>query len=165
MTDSTSMRTDHCGTLRATDIGREVAVCGWVARRREHGEHLAFIDLRDHTGLVQCVVDGAADLRSEYVLRITGTVRRRPDGTTNANLPTGEIEIGDCAVEVLNAAEPPPFQLDDRVEVDEMVASPTAMWISVPTGCNETYASEPRSMVRCDEQWIHRVSSRSRHRC
>ena len=121
MTDSTSMRTDHCGTLRATDIGREVAVCGWVARRREHGEHLAFIDLRDHTGLVQCVVDGAADLRSEYVVRITGTVRRRPDGTTNANLPTGEIEIGDCAVEVLNSAEPPPFQLDDRVEVDEMV--------------------------------------------
>jgi len=121
VTDSTSMRTDHCGTLRATDIGREVAVCGWVARRREHGEHLAFIDLRDHTGLVQCVVDGAADLRSEYVVRITGTVRRRPDGTTNANLPTGEIEIGDCAVEVLNAAEPPPFQLDDRVEVDEMV--------------------------------------------
>ncbi len=115
------MRTDHCGTLRATDIGREVAVCGWVARRREHGEHLAFIDLRDHTGLVQCVVDGAADLRSEYVVRITGTVRRRPDGTTNANLPTGEIEIGDCAVEVLNSAEPPPFQLDDRVEVDEMV--------------------------------------------
>jgi aspartyl-tRNA synthetase len=115
------MRTDHCGTLRASDIGREVAVCGWVARRREHGEHLAFIDLRDHTGLVQCVVDGAADLRSEYVVRITGTVRQRPDGTTNDNLPTGEIEIGDCRVEILNVAEPPPFQLNDRVEVDEMV--------------------------------------------
>lgn len=121
MTDSVSMRTDHCGTLRASDIGREVAVCGWVARRREHGEHLAFIDLRDHTGLVQCVVDGAADLRSEYVVRITGTVRQRPDGTTNDNLPTGEIEIGDCRVEILNVAEPPPFQLNDRVEVDEMV--------------------------------------------
>ena len=121
MTDSTSMRTDHCGTLRASDIGREVSVCGWVARRREHGEHLAFVDVRDHTGLVQCVVDGAADLRSEFVVRITGVVRQRPDGTTNANLPTGEIEIGDCAVEVLNIAEPPPFQLDDRVEVDEMV--------------------------------------------
>jgi aspartyl-tRNA synthetase len=115
------MRTDHCGTLRASDIGREVAVCGWVARRREHGEHLAFIDLRDHTGLVQCVVDGAADLRSEYVVRITGTVRQRPDGTTNDNMPTGEIEIGDCHVEILNVAEPPPFQLNDRVEVDEMV--------------------------------------------
>ncbi|MCG9476505.1 MAG: aspartate--tRNA ligase [Actinomycetia bacterium] len=115
------MRTDHCGTLRASDIGREVAVCGWVARRREHGEHLAFIDLRDHTGLVQCVVDGAADLRSEYVVRITGTVRQRPDGTTNDNMPTGEIEIGDCRVEILNVSEPPPFQLNDRFEVDEMV--------------------------------------------
>lgn len=121
MTDSVSMRTDHCGTLRASDIGREVAVCGWVARRREHGEHLAFIDLRDHTGLVQCVVDGAADLRSEYVVRITGTVRQRPDGTTNDNMPTGEIEIGDCRVEILNVSEPPPFQLNDRFEVDEMV--------------------------------------------
>lgn len=121
MTDSVSMRTDHCGTLRASDIGREVSVCGWVARRREHGEHLAFIDLRDHTGLVQCVVDGAADLRSEYVVRITGTVRQRPDGTTNDNMPTGEIEVGDCTVEILNVAEPPPFQLNDRVEVDEMV--------------------------------------------
>jgi len=121
VTDSVSMRTDHCGTLRASDIGREVSVCGWVARRREHGEHLAFIDLRDHTGLVQCVVDGAADLRSEYVVRITGTVRQRPDGTTNANMPTGEIEVGDCTVEILNVAEPPPFQLNDRVEVDEMV--------------------------------------------
>ncbi len=121
MTDSVSMRTDHCGTLRASDIGREVAVCGWVARRREHGEHLAFIDLRDHTGLVQCVVDGAADLRSEYVVRISGMVRQRPDGTTNDNMPTGEIEIGDCRVEILNIAEPPPFQLNDRVEVDEMV--------------------------------------------
>jgi aspartyl-tRNA synthetase len=121
VTDSVSLRTDYCGTLRATDIGREVAVCGWVARRREHGEHLAFIDLRDHTGLVQCVVDGAADLRSEYVVRITGTVRQRPDGTSNENMPTGEIEVGDCTVEILNVAEPPPFQLNDRVEVDEMV--------------------------------------------
>ncbi|MEX1216992.1 MAG: aspartate--tRNA ligase [Acidimicrobiales bacterium] len=121
MTDSVSMRTDYCGTLRDSDIGRDVALCGWVARRREHGEHLAFIDLRDHTGLVQCVVDGAADLRSEYVVRVTGTVRQRPEGTTNDNMPTGAIEIGDCRVEILNSAEPPPFQLNDRVEVDEMV--------------------------------------------
>ena len=121
MADSVSLRTDYCGNLRASDIGREVAVCGWVARRREHGEHLAFIDLRDHTGLVQCVVDGAADLRSEYVVRITGTVRKRPDGTNNDTMPTGEVEIGDCRVEILNVAEPPPFQLNDRVEVDEMV--------------------------------------------
>ncbi|MSW44522.1 MAG: aspartate--tRNA ligase [Actinobacteria bacterium] len=115
------MRSDHCGTLRASDIGRRVSVCGWVARRREHGEHLAFIDLRDHTGLIQCVVDGAHDLRSEYVVRITGVVRSRPEGTRNDNLATGEVELGECEVEILNSAEPPPFQLDERVEVDEMV--------------------------------------------
>ena len=115
------MRTDHCGSLRADDIGRAVAVCGWVHRRREHGEHLAFIDLRDHTGLIQCVVDGAHDLRSEYVVRITGTVRRRPEGTENSALPTGEVEVGDCAVEILNAAEPPPFPLDERADVDEVL--------------------------------------------
>jgi aspartyl-tRNA synthetase len=115
------MRTDHCGGLGPAAIGRQVALCGWVARRREHGEHLAFIDLRDHTGLVQCVVDGAAELRSEYVVRVVGTVRARPEGTENPNLATGEVEVGDCQVEVLNTAEAPPFQLDERVEVDEMV--------------------------------------------
>jgi aspartyl-tRNA synthetase len=116
-----SYRTDYCGTLRADDAGRTVTVCGWVARRREHGEHLAFVDLRDHTGIVQCVVSNAHDLRSEYVLKITGTVRPRPDGTVNDNLPTGEIEIGDCEVEVLSAAEPPPFPITDRIEADENV--------------------------------------------
>ena len=115
------MRTDYCGDLRAADIGREVVMCGWVARRREHGEHLAFIDLRDRSGLLQCVVDGAADLRNEYVVRISGTVRARLEGTANADLATGEIEVGDCTVEVLNAAEPPMFPLIDRdgTTVDE----------------------------------------------
>jgi aspartyl-tRNA synthetase len=115
------MRTDYCGTITAAHAGREVTVCGWVASRREHGEHLAFVDLRDHTGVVQCVVDHAHDLRSEYVLRVTGTVRSRPDGTVNANLPTGEVEIADCQVEVLSTAEPPPFQVTDRIEADENV--------------------------------------------
>jgi aspartyl-tRNA synthetase len=115
------MRTDYCGTLTAADVGRTVSVCGWVARRREHGEHLAFVDLRDHTGLVQCVVDGAHDIRNEYVLRITGTVRSRPEGTVNANLPTGEVEIGDADIEVLSVAEPPPFPITDRIEADENV--------------------------------------------
>ena len=105
----TSMRTDQCGTLRAADAGRTVSVCGWVARRREHGEHLAFLDLRDHTGLVQCVINRSVDVRNEFVVRITGTVRPRPEGTLNPNLPTGEIEIGDCEIEVLSTAEPPPF--------------------------------------------------------
>lgn len=118
----TAMRTHMCGELRTAHVGSTVAVCGWVSRRREHGEHLAFIDLRDHTGILQCVVDGAHDLRSEYVLRISGTVRRRPDGTVNETLDTGEVELGDCSVEVLSVAEPPPFPLDDRAaEVDETV--------------------------------------------
>jgi len=113
------MRTDYCGVLRAADVGRTVTLCGWVDRRREHGEHLAFIDLRDHTGVTQCVVDEKLDLRGEYVVAITGTVRPRPEGTVNPNLPTGEIEIGDCAVELLSRSEPSPFPLHDRVDVDE----------------------------------------------
>ena len=113
------MRTHLCGTLRAADIGSTVTVCGWVAKRREHGEHLAFIDLRDHTGIVQCVIPGTVDVRSEYVISVHGAVRARPEGTVNPDLPTGEVEIGDCTVTVLNSAEPPPFAIDDRVEVDE----------------------------------------------
>src|SRR4051794_6653941 len=116
-----TLRTDYCGRLSAGDVGRTVSVCGWVASRREHSEHLAFVDLRDHTGVVQCVVDHAHDLRSEYVLRITGTVRRRPDGTINPNLPTGEIELHDCDVEVLSTAEPPPFPVTDRTDADETI--------------------------------------------
>ena len=115
------MRTDYCGDLRAADAGREVAVCGWVATRREHGEHLAFVDVRDRTGVVQCVVDGAHDLRSEYVVRVRGTVRLRPEGTVNQALPSGEVEIGDATVEVLSEAEPPPFSLAGRVDTDETV--------------------------------------------
>ena len=117
-----AMRTHRCGELRREHVGATVSVCGWVGRRREHGEHLAFIDLRDHTGVVQCVVDGAHDLRSEYVLRITGTVRERPEGTVNPGLATGEVELGECTVEVLSAAEPPPFPIDERADaVDEAV--------------------------------------------
>ncbi len=115
------MRTDYCGELRPDDVDRQVAVCGWVARRREHGEHLAFIDVRDRTGIVQCVVDGAHDLRSEYVVRVTGPVRLRPEGTVNPELATGQVEIGPAQVEVLSVAEPPPFQIDERVEVDETI--------------------------------------------
>ena len=122
ISDSTSMRTHRCGDLGTDQVGQQVALCGWVARRREHGEHLAFIDLRDHTGIVQCVVDGVADLRSEYVVRVTGTVRPRPEGTVNDQLATGQVEVGDCSVEILSVAEPPPFPLDDRAkDVDETV--------------------------------------------
>ena len=119
--EATSLRDVLCGHLDVDDVGREVRVCGWVSRRREHGEHLAFVDLRDHSGVVQCVIDGSVDVRSEYVLQVVGTVRVRPDGTVNDRLATGHIEIGDCHVEVLAAAEPPPFSLDDRAEIDEQV--------------------------------------------
>ena len=117
--DGTAMRTDLCGRLGPDDAGRTVVVCGWVDRRREHSEHLAFVDLRDHSGVVQCVVDGARDLRSEYVVRVEGMVRTRPEGTVNPGLATGEVEVHDCRVEVLSRAEPPPFPLDERTEVDE----------------------------------------------
>ncbi len=115
------MRSRLCGTLRLADVGTTVTLCGWVAKRREHGEHLAFVDLRDHTGIVQCVVPGTVDVRSEYVVSVEGTVRPRPEGTVNPDLPTGEVELGDCTVTVLNAAEPPPFAVDDRVDVDEVI--------------------------------------------
>jgi aspartyl-tRNA synthetase len=115
------MRTRLCGSLRAADVGSDVQVCGWVAKRREHGEHLAFVDVRDHTGVVQCVIPGKIDVRTEYVVQVDGVVRARPEGTVNSELSTGEVELGDCTVTVLNPAEPPPFAVDDRVEVDEVV--------------------------------------------
>ena len=119
---STSMRSHLCGELRSEHIGQTVTICGWLGRRREHGEHLAFFDIRDHSGVVQCVVDRSVDVRSEYVVRITGTVRERPEGTVNDALPTGQVEIGECTVEVLNMAEPPPFPVDARADdVDENV--------------------------------------------
>lgn len=119
---STAMRTHMCGELDIASVGQTVSLCGWVARRREHGEHLAFVDIRDHSGIMQCVVDNDVDVRSEYVIRVTGVVRARPEGTINSSLTTGMVEIGDCVVEILNSAEPPPFPVDARAdEVDEMI--------------------------------------------
>ena len=116
------MRTHLCGDLRREHIGSTVSVCGWVARRREHGEHLAFVDVRDHAGVVQCVVDNTVDVRSEYVVRITGVVRDRPAGTVNPSLATGEVELGECSVEILRTAVPPPFPIDERADgVDENI--------------------------------------------
>ena len=113
------MRTDYCGELGVDDENRQVTVAGWVDRRREHGEKLAFIDLRDHTGVVQCVVDEKFDLRSEYVVQITGTVVLRGEERININLSSGAIELHDCDVVVLNTADTPPFPLHSRSEVDE----------------------------------------------
>lgn len=122
------MRTHYCGELNATLIGETVTVCGWVHRRRDHGG-VIFLDMRDRHGLLQVVVDpdteaafNTADrARSEWVMQITGLVRARPEGTVNADMPTGEIELLGREVAVLNTAETPPFQLDEHSKVGEEV--------------------------------------------
>ncbi|HEU4353649.1 MAG TPA: aspartate--tRNA ligase [Burkholderiales bacterium] len=114
------MRSHYCGELRATLVDRIVTLCGWAHRRRDHGG-VIFIDLRDRDGLAQVVCDPdardafrtAERVRSEYVLKITGKVRRRPAGTVNPELPTGEVEVLAHEVEILNPSAPPPFQLDE----------------------------------------------------
>ena len=118
----TSLRTMKCGEVRSQHIGQTISLCGWVAKRREHGDKLAFVDLRDHSGIIQVVIDNGVDVRSEYVVRITGKVRARPEGTVNTQIATGEVEIGECQVEVLRSADPPPFPIDARADdVDENV--------------------------------------------
>ena len=82
--ESTSLRDLLCASLRESDVGTTVTVCGWVAKRREHGEHLAFLDVRDHSGIIQAVVDGSVDVRSEYVVRVT----RHRDATTRGHAST-----------------------------------------------------------------------------
>ena len=118
MSEPRGMRTRYCGEIGEADAeaGAEVVICGWVDRRRTHGEHLAFLDVRDHTGIVQCVVDERIDARNEYVVRIIGVVRMRPEGTANPALVTGEVEIGDCTVEVVKRAEPLPVPLHGDVD-------------------------------------------------
>ena len=115
------MRTHYCGQLNTSHLGKVVTLCGWAHRRRDHGG-VIFIDLRDREGLAQMVCNPepsemfkiAESVRNEFVLRITGKVRRRPEGSDNPNLASGEIEVVCQEIEVLNAAITPPFQLDDE---------------------------------------------------
>jgi aspartyl-tRNA synthetase len=120
-------RTDLGGTLRETDVGRAVVVCGWIHGRRDHGG-ICFLDVRDRSGIVQVVCDPsisaeaharASDLRLEYVVAVRGTVRPRPPETVNPDLPTGSIEVVAEALGVLNASRPTPFPVDDAAEVSE----------------------------------------------
>ena len=114
------MRTHNCGEVTEKHIDGTVELCGWVNRRRDHGG-VIFIDLRDRTGIVQVVLDPdeekafelAEHVRNEYVLRVKGRVRHRPEGTVNLNIPTGKIEVYTTELELLNSSEPLPFQLDD----------------------------------------------------
>lgn len=115
------LRTRECGSLRQSDAGSEVTLAGWVARRRDHGG-IAFLDLRDASGVVQVVVNDEAvahDLRNEFCLQITGTVRVRPVGNENSELPTGDIEIDSTNVVVLSKSAPLPFPIDDNINVGE----------------------------------------------
>jgi aspartyl-tRNA synthetase len=121
------MRSHYCGEVTEKFLDQEVTLCGWANRRRDHGG-VIFIDLRDREGLVQVVFDPdraevfqtAESVRNEYVLRVTGRVRLRPQGTANAELTTGNIEILGLDLEVLNASETPPFQLDDADVHDDI---------------------------------------------
>ena len=119
----------HCGSLRAHDAGSEVELYGWVGRRRDHGG-LIFIDLRDRWGAVQVVFNPAttpdahataSDLRAEYVVRVRGVVQRRPEGSENPNLPTGDVEVHAQEVELLNSSKTPPFPIEGAQEPDETV--------------------------------------------
>jgi aspartyl-tRNA synthetase len=115
------MRSHFCGHVTEHLVGQELTLCGWAHRRRDHGG-VIFVDLRDREGLVQVVIDPdtadafaeAERVRGEYVLRVTGRVRPRPEGTVNPNMPTGQVEVLAKHLEVLNQAETPPFQLDDE---------------------------------------------------
>jgi len=122
------MRSHYCGQLNETQVDQTVTLCGWVHRRRDHGG-VIFLDMRDRDGIAQVVVDpdtaeafaNADRARGEYVLRIVGRIRLRPEGTQNPNMPTGMIEVLAKEVEVLNTAATPPFQLDEHGKVGEEV--------------------------------------------
>ena len=123
-----SIRTHTCGSLTAENIGEEVTLAGWVHRRRDHGG-LIFIDVRDRTGLVQCTFDPDASgeafvfaetVRPEWVLKLSGVVRHRPEGTENTNMPTGQVEVVISSVTVLNQSVTPPFEIEAGIETDEV---------------------------------------------
>lgn len=119
--------THHCSELRADHVGQEVTLTGWVSKRRDHGG-LIFVDLRDRNGVTQCTFDPedagdsfaeAERVRPEWPIKVTGTVRKRPDGTVNPNMETGEIEILAHHVEVLNSSKTPPFPIEDGIDTAE----------------------------------------------
>ena len=121
-------RTHHCGELRKSDVGKEVVLCGWVSRRRDHGG-LIFVDMRDRSGLVQVVYDEsemnegtfhkAESLRSEFVIAVRGKVRGRSEDTVNPKMDTGEIEVVCAELRILNTSKTPPFYIQDGIDVDE----------------------------------------------
>ena len=122
------MRTEYCGNVTKEHLGKDVSICGWVHRRRDHGG-VIFLDLRDLEGICQAVIDPSNEeafsladkCRSEFVIKVKGSVRERPEGTINSKMKTGEIEIEVSEIEVLNSASTPAFPLDDYQDVNEDV--------------------------------------------
>ncbi|MHB9003580.1 MAG: aspartate--tRNA ligase [Coriobacteriia bacterium] len=123
-----SLRTHTCGAVSTAQVGEIVTLAGWVGKRRDHGG-LVFLDLRDRTGILQCVFDPdtsgeafvtAEQVRPEWVVKLTGTVRNRPEGTVNPNMPTGEVEVVISSAEVLNSSETPPFEVEAGIDTDEV---------------------------------------------
>ena len=122
------MRTEYCGNVTKEHLGKDVSICGWVHRRRDHGG-VIFLDIRDLKGICQAVIDPSNEVafsladkcRSEFVIQIKGSVRERPEGTVNSKMKTGEIEIEVSELEVLNSAATPAFPLDDYQDVNEDV--------------------------------------------
>ncbi len=120
-------RTHYCGELRLSDTGKASRLTGWVLRRRDHGG-VIFVDLRDRTGITQVVFDPqinseahelAHQIRNEFVLSVSGTVRGRGEGAVNPNLPTGAVELASDTLEILNVAKTPPFPVEDSIDIDE----------------------------------------------
>ncbi len=154
------LKTHNCGELRATHAGQEITLAGWVHRRRDLGE-LIFIDLRDRWGITQIAIDSktypdahriGSDVRNEYVVQIRGKVRARPEGMTNPNMPTGEIEVEATAIST------------KKTRWTKISASSTAILISVASGCSATSSSAPAWSNPSATIYMIAVSSRSRRR-
>jgi aspartyl-tRNA synthetase len=149
------MRTHFCGELNREHIDQTVTVCGWVNRRRDHGG-VIFVDLRDKKGILQVVFDPdsadmfalAESVRNEFVLKVTGLIRVRPEGTVNSDMPTGEVELLARELEILNQSETPPFQLDDDDVHDDIrlryryldLRRPEMQYRAIARRCNPQYA-------------------------
>ena len=149
------IRTHTCGQLTQEDIDKEVSLCGWVHRRRDHGK-LIFIDLRDRYGLTQVIFNPkenpevhkiAQELKSEYVILVKGKVGRRPKGTENPKLTTGQVEIIVTYLEIINPSEPLPFEIEEDSDVSEELRLPSR-FLRLPTSRRWALLSEYRRRLQ-----------------
>src|ERR1044071_4627449 len=147
------MRTHYCGEVSASLVGKSVTLCGWAHRRRDHGG-VIFIDLRDREGLAQVVFNPdageafrtAEKVRNEFVLRVTGLLRKRPEGSANAELKSGEVELVAQEVEILNASATPPFQMDeDNLSEEVRLPNPFLPPLPAPPQTKHPVLPPPRT--------------------